>query len=65
MFFFLTQFLQGVHGFSPLKAGLAFLPMTLTMFATVRVRAAARRPRIGELRLLAAGTPSRWSAWRC
>ena len=28
MFFFLTQFLQGVLEFSPLAAGLAFLPMT-------------------------------------
>jgi hypothetical protein len=28
MFFFLSQYLQGVRGFSPLQAGLAFLPMT-------------------------------------
>jgi len=34
MFFFVTQLLQGVHGYSALHAGLAFLPMTLTMFAT-------------------------------
>lgn len=32
-FFFTTQFLQGVDGFSPLQAGLAFLPMTLVNFA--------------------------------
>ena len=37
MFFFLTQFLQGVSGYSPLEAGLAFLPMTAVMFAMGRV----------------------------
>jgi predicted MFS family arabinose efflux permease len=36
-FFFLTQFLQGVNGFSPLQAGLAFLPMTAVMFTMGRV----------------------------
>ena len=41
MFFFLTQFLQDVLGFSPLRAGLAFLPMTLLLFAVSRGRAAA------------------------
>jgi len=54
MFFFLTQYLQGVRGYSPLEAGLAFLPMTLVLFALVRVipRVAAR---IGELPLLMGG----------
>ncbi len=33
-FFFSTQFLQDVDGFTPLQAGLAFLPMTLVNFAT-------------------------------
>jgi EmrB/QacA subfamily drug resistance transporter len=36
-FFLLTQFLQDVLRFSPLSAGLAFLPMTLSVFGTVRV----------------------------
>jgi EmrB/QacA subfamily drug resistance transporter len=31
-FFFLTQYLQGVLGFSPLQAGLAFLPLTALAF---------------------------------
>lgn len=31
-FFFTTQYLQGILGFSPLQAGLAFLPMTLVNF---------------------------------
>jgi EmrB/QacA subfamily drug resistance transporter len=35
-FFFLTQFTQNVLGFRPLAAGLAFLPMALPMFVTVR-----------------------------
>jgi EmrB/QacA subfamily drug resistance transporter len=37
MFFFLTQFLQDVLGFSPLLAGLAFLPMTLALFSVSRL----------------------------
>jgi EmrB/QacA subfamily drug resistance transporter len=36
-FFFLTQYLQGVTGFNPLQAGLAFLPMTLVMFSMGRI----------------------------
>ncbi|OJU84043.1 MAG: MFS transporter [Solirubrobacterales bacterium 70-9] len=36
MFFYVTQFLQGADGFSALKAGLAFLPVTLTIFAMVK-----------------------------
>jgi EmrB/QacA subfamily drug resistance transporter len=54
MFFFLSQYLQGVRGFSPLQAGLAFLPMTVVMFSTVRLvpRLAARW---GDARLLAVG----------
>jgi EmrB/QacA subfamily drug resistance transporter len=54
MFFFLSQFLQGVHGFNPLEAGLAFLPMTVVMFSTVRFvpRLSARW---GDTRLLVTG----------
>ena len=36
MFFFLTQFLQEVLGFKPLTAGLAFLPLTVPVFACSR-----------------------------
>ena len=32
LFFFLAQFLQDVQGYSPLRAGLAFLPMPLAVF---------------------------------
>jgi predicted MFS family arabinose efflux permease len=37
MFFYLTQFLQGAWGYSALEAGLAFLPVTLSIFSMVRV----------------------------
>jgi EmrB/QacA subfamily drug resistance transporter len=36
MFFFVTQFLQEVRGFSPLRAGFAFLPMTIALFTVSR-----------------------------
>jgi EmrB/QacA subfamily drug resistance transporter len=36
MFFFLTQFLQDILGFSPLRAGIAFLPMTVMLFGVSR-----------------------------
>ncbi len=53
-FFFLTQYLQGVKGYSPIEAGLAFLPLTLVMFSMVFVvpRLVAR---VGNARLLAGG----------
>ncbi len=37
MFFFLTQYMQGVLGFSPLQAGLAFLPLTGLLFTSSRI----------------------------
>jgi hypothetical protein len=54
MFFFLTQFMQGARGYSPLAAGLAFLPLTIVMFSMIRVvpRVAER---IGNGRLLIGG----------
>jgi EmrB/QacA subfamily drug resistance transporter len=54
MFFFLTQYLQGVAGYSPLKAGLAFLPMTLVMFSMVQVVPRLSR-RLGSTTLLIGG----------
>ncbi len=54
MFFFVTQFLQGLLHFSPLQAGVAFLPTTALIFAAVQIvpRLTAG---IGEFRLLASG----------
>jgi EmrB/QacA subfamily drug resistance transporter len=37
MFFFLTQFLQDVLGYSPLKTGIAFLPLTAALFAASQI----------------------------
>ena len=54
MFFFLTQFLQGVLGYSALQAGLAFLPVTAVMFGAARM-APRIAPRVGNTRLLAGG----------
>jgi EmrB/QacA subfamily drug resistance transporter len=39
MFFFLTQFLQEVLGFSPVRAGLAFLPLTVGVLGVSRLSA--------------------------
>jgi EmrB/QacA subfamily drug resistance transporter len=54
MFFFLTQFLQDVLGFGPLRAGVAFLPMTLLLFAVSRL-APRLMTRVGGWRLMLAG----------
>jgi EmrB/QacA subfamily drug resistance transporter len=54
MFFFLTQFLQDVLGFGALRAGIAFLPMTLLLFAVSRL-APRLMPLVGGYRLMLAG----------
>ena len=53
-FFFLTQFFQGVFGFSPLLAGLAFLPMTVVNFA-VAMSVTRLTRRFGNAPLLIVG----------
>jgi len=52
--FFITQFLQGAYGYSPLEAGLAFLPMTIVNFI-VAIAVPRLTARVGNPRLLAAG----------
>jgi EmrB/QacA subfamily drug resistance transporter len=37
MFFFLTQFVQDILHFSPLRAGISFLPLTVALFAVSRL----------------------------
>ena len=54
MFFFLTQFLQKIMGFSPLRAGLAFLPMTFALFAVSRT-APRLMPLLGAKPLMITG----------
>ena len=44
MFFFLTQFLRGVLGYSDLQTGFAFLPLTVMVFTASQLsRPGARR----------------------
>jgi hypothetical protein len=54
VFFFLTLFVQDLWGYSPLRAGVSFLPLTATLLAG---SAAATRlvPRVGARPLLMAG----------
>jgi len=54
MFFFLTLFVQDVLGYSPLRAGFAFLPVTAAIIATSQF-AARSLPRLGPKRLMATG----------
>jgi EmrB/QacA subfamily drug resistance transporter len=53
-FFFTTQYLQGVYGWTPLQAGLGFLPMTAVNFA-VAIRVPRLIGRVGDSRVLVAG----------
>ncbi|AGL15947.1 MFS transporter [Actinoplanes sp. N902-109] len=53
-FFLLTQFQEGVFGFSPLRLGLAFLPMTAGQFGAIRL-VPKLLPKYGPLPLLGGG----------
>ncbi|NEM92165.1 MFS transporter [Galbitalea soli] len=53
-FYFTTQFLQGVLGFTPLQAGLAFLPMTAVNFAVAMAIPQVTR-RVGQATSLVLG----------
>lgn len=52
--FYTTQLLQGVMGFSPAEAGLAFLPTTIVNFAAA-MAVPRLTPRVGNGRILAGG----------
>jgi EmrB/QacA subfamily drug resistance transporter len=54
MFFFLTLFVQDVLGYSPLQAGLAFLPITAAIIVSSQI-AARSLPRLGPKRLMTVG----------
>jgi EmrB/QacA subfamily drug resistance transporter len=54
MFFFLTLFVQDVLGYSPLKAGFAFLPVTVALIFTAQF-AARTLPRLGPKPLMTTG----------
>ena len=55
MFFFLTLFVQSVWGYSALKTGVAYLPLTAAIIAASGV-AAQFVPRVGASALLLAGS---------
>jgi EmrB/QacA subfamily drug resistance transporter len=54
MFFFLTQFVQNILGFSPLKAGVAFLPIPIVIAVTAQL-SARLVARIGPRPLMTVG----------
>jgi EmrB/QacA subfamily drug resistance transporter len=54
LFFFLSQYLQNVHGYSPLRAGFAFLPMPLALIAGTQL-SSRLVTRIGARTLLVIG----------
>jgi EmrB/QacA subfamily drug resistance transporter len=55
MFFFLTQFLQTVLGYSPLRSGLAFLPLTVMVFTSSQISARVLSERFSQRTLVVAG----------
>jgi EmrB/QacA subfamily drug resistance transporter len=55
MFFFMPQFMQEVLQYSPMRAGLAFLPLTATLFTVSRF-IPKLLPRFGPRPLIAVGT---------
>lgn len=54
LFYFLSQFIQNVLEFSPIQAGLAFLPMTVGMFVVARA-VPKMLPKHGAKRFMVAG----------
>ena len=55
LFFFLSQYLQDVKGYSPLQAGVAFLPMPLAIIAGTQLSARLLR-RVSARALLVTGS---------
>jgi predicted MFS family arabinose efflux permease len=55
MFFFLSQFLQDILGYSPLDTGLAFLPMTAAVFLSSQLTARLLGGRISGKAMMVGG----------
>lgn len=55
VFLFLTYYLQGVQGFSPMATGIAFLPMVVGMMTGAVGISARLLPRVGPRRLMIPG----------
>jgi EmrB/QacA subfamily drug resistance transporter len=56
MFFFLTQFMQDVLGYSALATGFGFLPITISLFIASQASARVLVERFGERTVMLAGT---------
>ena len=55
MFFFLTQFLRDVLGYSDLRTGFAFVPLTATVFLSSQFSARVLVERFGQRRVMIIG----------
>jgi MFS family permease len=55
MFFFLTQFLQNILGYTPLQTGEAFLPITIVLFVASQATAKYLIERFGAKPLMVVG----------
>jgi EmrB/QacA subfamily drug resistance transporter len=55
MFFFLSQFLQDVEGYSPLRAGFGFLPVPIAVFASSQVVSKVLAGRVHPKAIMATG----------
>ena len=58
LFYFLAQFLQDVHGYSPLRAGLAFLPMPVGVFLASQFTTRVLAHRLPEKLIMVIGATS-------
>jgi EmrB/QacA subfamily drug resistance transporter len=55
MFFFLTQFVQEIFGYSPLRTGVAFLPLPITLFVVSQLTARVLATRFSGRTLMLVG----------
>jgi len=55
MFFFMSQFLQDVQGFSPIRAGIAFLPMPASVFLWSQLTSRVLLPRLRQRTVMMSG----------
>jgi EmrB/QacA subfamily drug resistance transporter len=55
MFFFLSQFLQNILGYSPIQTGLGFLPITILLFASSQASSKVLVERFGARPLMIIG----------
>ncbi|MGH8963563.1 MAG: MFS transporter [Jatrophihabitantaceae bacterium] len=55
MFFFLTQFLRGVLGYSDLKTGFAFVPLSVIVFISSQLSARVLVEKLGSQRMMIIG----------